>query len=150
MPPRCLILCRKLAEAFSPGPITFLLPKKDIVPDLVTAGSDHVALRIPAHPMTLDLLRKVGLPLAAPSANPFGYVSPVTAQHVFDGLNGRIPYILDGGPCSVGLESTIVGCRQGELIIHRVGGVSKEDIERVAGMQAQLSWRTPSPIPRVN
>lgn len=132
-------LCRKLAEAFSPGPITFLLPKKDIVPDLVTAGSDHVALRIPAHPMTLDLLRKVGLPLAAPSANPFGYVSPVTAQHVFDGLNGRIPYILDGGPCSVGLESTIVGCRQGELIIHRVGGVSKEDIERVAGMQAQLS-----------
>ena len=132
-------VCKQLAEAFSPGPITFLLPKKPIVPDLVTSGSDHVALRIPAHPMTLELLRKVDIPLAAPSANPFGYVSPVTAQHVIDGLNGRIPYILDGGPCSVGLESTIVGCDEGELVIHRLGGVSKEDIEHVAGMPARLT-----------
>ena len=132
-------LCRRLADAFSPGPITFLLPKRPMVPDLVTAGSDHVALRIPAHPMTLELLRQVGLPLAAPSANPFGYVSPVTAQHVKDGLDGRIPYILDGGPCVVGLESTIVGFPEGGLVIHRVGGVSKEDIERVAGREAELS-----------
>ena len=132
-------LCYRLAEAFSPGPVTFLLPKRPMVPDLVTAGSDHVALRIPAHPMALELLRQIGLPLAAPSANPFGYVSPVTAQHVLDGLNGRIPYILDGGPCTVGLESTIVGCSDGELVIHRVGGVSKEDIERVTGREARLS-----------
>ena len=111
-------LCRKLAAAFSPGPITFLLPKASIVPDLVTSGSNQVAIRIPAHPMTLELLRMVDLPLAAPSANPYGYVSPVTAQHVMDGLGGRIPYILDGGPCDVGLESTIVGFRRG----HRTRG----------------------------
>jgi L-threonylcarbamoyladenylate synthase len=132
-------LCRRLAEAFSPGPITFLLPKKPIVPDLVTAGSDQVALRIPAHPMALELLSRVDLPLAAPSANPFGYVSPVTAQHVLDGLGGRIPYILDGGPCPVGLESTIVGFPDGDLVIHRLGGLSQEEIEMVAGRPARLS-----------
>jgi L-threonylcarbamoyladenylate synthase len=132
-------MCARLAAAFSPGPITFLLPKLPEVPDLVTAGSDQVAIRIPAHPMTLELLRLVDLPLAAPSANPFGYVSPVTAQHVLDGLNGRIPYILDGGPCDVGLESTIVGFPEGGLVIHRLGGVAAEDIERVAGRKVELS-----------
>lgn len=95
------VACRSLAEAFCPGPLTFLLPKCDIVPDLVTAGSRRVALRVPDHPLTRDLLQGLDRPLAAPSANPSGYVSPVTARHVLEGLDGRIPYILDGGPCRV-------------------------------------------------
>jgi L-threonylcarbamoyladenylate synthase len=125
--------CRQLADAFSPGPLTFLLPKRSEVPDIVTAGSDLVALRIPQHPVALELLSKLSFPLAAPSANTSGYVSPVTAAHVFQGLGGRIPYILDGGPCTVGLESTIVSFRDGDILIHRYGAVTPEDIERVTG-----------------
>lgn len=127
-------ICRILAAKFSPGPLTFLLPKKDTVPDLVTAGSEKVAIRIPAHPVTLKLLQQLDFPLAAPSANPFGYVSPVTAQHVFDGLQGRIPYILDGGPCTVGLESTIIGFENDEIILYRHGAIPQESIEAVTGM----------------
>lgn len=130
---------QKLAKAFSPGPISFLMPKTDLVPDVITAGSDRVVIRIPDHPMTLDLLRKLDFPLAAPSANPFGYVSPVTAQHVWQGLNGKIAYILDGGTCSVGLESTIVGEEDGKLIIYRLGGVALEQIEEVTGVKPYLS-----------
>jgi L-threonylcarbamoyladenylate synthase len=125
--------CRKLAEKFSPGPLTFLLLKQDIVPDLVTAGSDKVAIRIPSHPVTLSLLQQLDFPLAAPSANPFGYVSPVTAGHVYDGLQGRIPYILDGGPCSVGLESTIIGFEEDDIILYRHGAVPLESIEALTG-----------------
>ncbi len=128
-----------LAEHFSPGPVSFLLPKSSLVSDLVTAGSDKVVIRIPAHPMTLALLRLLDFPLAAPSANPFGYVSPVTALHVMEGLGGRIPYILDGGPCSVGLESTIVGFTEGEIIIYRLGGITVEDIRKVSGKEPRLS-----------
>ncbi len=93
---------RRLAEAFMPGPLTLLLPKADVISDLVTAGSPLVALRIPKHPMALDLLSLLEFPLAAPSANPFGYISPTTAQHVDQQLGSKIPYILDGGPCQVG------------------------------------------------
>jgi L-threonylcarbamoyladenylate synthase len=118
----------KLANAFSPGPISFLLPKSSIVPDIVTAGSEFVVVRIPNHPLTLELLNNLDFPLAAPSANPFGYVSPVNAEHVMEGLFGKIPYILDGGTCSVGLESTIVGFDHDNIIIHRLGGISVEDI----------------------
>lgn len=125
--------CRKLADRFSPGPLTFLLLKQDTVPDLVTAGSDKVAIRIPSHPVTLSLLQQLDFPLAAPSANPFGYVSPVTAQHVYDGLQGRIPYILDGGPCSVGLESTIVGFDSDGIILYRHGAIPQESIQEVTG-----------------
>ena len=125
--------CIKLAEKFSPGPITFLLKKNDSVPDLVTAGSKKVAIRIPDHPMLAELLKQIDFPLAAPSANPSGYVSPVTAQHVLEGLNGKIPYIMDGGECKVGLESTIVGFEDGQTIIYRLGGISKEAIEEVLG-----------------
>ncbi len=125
--------CRKLAEKFSPGPLTFLLLKQDSVPDLVTAGSEKVAIRIPSHPVTLSLLQELDFPLAAPSANPFGYVSPVTAQHVYDGLQGRIPYILDGGPCSVGMESTIIGFDNDEIILYRHGAIPLESIEEVTG-----------------
>lgn len=130
---------QKIAQAFSPGPVSFLLPKSDLVPDIITAGSDRVVIRIPAHPMALELLRKVEFPLAAPSANPFGYVSPVTAQHVYDGLHGRIPYILDGGTCMVGLESTIIGMEEGELVVYRVGGLSAEAIASVSGMRPRYS-----------
>jgi L-threonylcarbamoyladenylate synthase len=125
--------CRLLADRFSPGPLTFLLPKTSQVPDLVTAGSDLVAIRIPAHPLTQQLLHALDFPLAAPSANPFGYVSPVTAQHVWDGLQGRIPYILDGGPCPMGLESTIVGFEDGQVVLHRHGAVPVEAIEAEIG-----------------
>lgn len=126
--------CRHLAERFAPGPLTFLLPRKDIVPDLVTAGNPRVAIRIPAHPLALELLEKIDFPLAAPSANPSGYVSPVTAQHVMQGLGGRIPYILDGGPCRVGLESTIVGFENDRIVLHRHGAVSVEDLESATGV----------------
>ncbi len=129
-----------LAEKFSPGPLTFLLKKhpvtanfKFLIPDLVTAGSQKVAVRIPAHPLTRALLSMLDFPLAAPSANPFGYVSPTTAQHVFEGLNGKIPYILDGGPCQIGLESTIVDFDNQQVIIRRQGGVSVEEIETALG-----------------
>lgn len=128
-----------LAARFSPGPLSYLLPKSSLVPDLVTAGSERVVIRIPSHPMTLQLLEQLDFPLAAPSANPFGYVSPVTAEHVKEGLNGKIPYILNGGPCSVGLESTIVGMEHGEIVIHRLGGVTADDIRSVIGREPKFS-----------
>jgi L-threonylcarbamoyladenylate synthase len=120
-----------LARAFSPGPISFLLPKKDNIPDLVTAGSSLVAIRIPNHPVTTELLKQLSFPLAAPSANEFGYISPTTAQHVLDSLGGKIPFILDGEPATVGLESTIVGYDEnGTIVIHRLGGIGVEEIEQ--------------------
>ncbi len=125
---------RQLAQAFMPGPLTLLLPKKDIMPDLVTAGSPLVALRIPAHPLTHALLAMLPFPLAAPSANPFGYISPTTAQHVADQLGDRIPYILDGGPCEIGLESTIVGWDEsGRPVVYRKGGIAVEAITALIG-----------------
>src|SRR3569832_1557572 len=100
-----------LANIFMPGPLTLVLEKTEDIPDIVTSGLSTVALRIPHHPVATQLLRKLDFPLAAPSANPFGYISPTTAQHVYDQLARKIPYILDGGECSVGIESTIVGER---------------------------------------
>lgn len=130
---------QKLAKVFSPGPISFLMPKTVLVPDVITAGSDRVVIRIPDHPMTLELLRLLDFPLAAPSANPFGYVSPVTAEHVYEGLKNKIAYILDGGTCRVGLESTIVGEEDGALILYRLGGITVEQIEEVTGVKPSLS-----------
>ncbi len=124
---------RKLARAFMPGPLTLLLPKTTRIPDLVTAGSEQVAVRIPDHPLTLHLLRKLAFPLAAPSANPFGYISPTRAEHVVDQLGDQIAYILDGGPCSIGLESTIVGFPNGVPTIYRKGGTPIEEIELIIG-----------------
>ena len=124
---------RALAERFWPGPLTLLLPKRALIPDLVTSGLPRVALRMPAHPLALRLLRSLPFPLAAPSANPFGYISPTTAQHVYDQLQGKIPYILDGGPCTIGVESTIVGFEDGRPVVYRLGGLALEDIEAVAG-----------------
>lgn len=121
----------QLAARFSPGPITFVLPRKACIPDAITAGGDTVALRIPNHPLTLELLRSTGMPLAAPSANPSGYISPVTANHVLDQLGGRIPYILDGGPCSVGIESTVVTWHEGRCLVLRTGGLTIEELRSV-------------------
>lgn len=123
----------KLAKAYWPGPLTLLLQKKQIIPDLVTSGLDRVGVRVPNHPLTLGLLKDLNFPLAAPSANPFGYISPTTALHVQKQLGDKIPYILDGGPCQVGLESTIVGEENGEIVIYRLGGLSIDDIEKVVG-----------------
>lgn len=123
----------KLAKNFWPGPLTLLLPKKSIIPDLVTSGLDRVGVRVPNHPLTLELLKQLPFPLAAPSANPFGYISPTSAKHVNDQLGSKIDYILDGGSCQVGLESTIVGEEQGEIIIYRLGGLSIEAIKDVVG-----------------
>lgn len=122
-----------LAEKFWPGPLTLLVERNAKIPDLVTSGLPHVAVRIPNHPLTLQLLDQLDFPLAAPSANPFGYVSPTTAQHVNDQLGDKIPYILDGGACQVGLESTIVGLIDDEITVFRLGGLSLESIEDVVG-----------------
>lgn len=131
---------RRLAGHFWPGPLTLLLPKKEIIPDIVTSGLDRVALRVPAHPLAQELLRLLDFPLAAPSANPFGYISPTTAQHVADQLGADIPYILDGGPCTVGVESTIIGWDNGQVTVYRLGGMAVEAIEDIAGpVQIQLN-----------
>ncbi len=124
---------QKLAEKFWPGPLTLLLPRKDIIPDLVTSGLDRVAVRVPDHPSALALLKSLDLPLAAPSANPFGYISPTTAEHVNAQLGQKIPYILDGGACKVGLESTIVGMEGEEVIVYRIGGLEISEIESIIG-----------------
>ncbi|TNE61535.1 MAG: threonylcarbamoyl-AMP synthase [Bacteroidetes bacterium] len=130
----------RLAEAFWPGPLTILAPRTDSIPDLVTSGLPQVALRAPAHPLTRSLLQQLSFPLAAPSANPFGYISPTTAQHVYDQLHGKIPYILDGGPCRVGVESTIVGYAEGQVVVYRLGGLALETLEAVAGpLSVQLN-----------
>ena len=124
---------QKLMDAFWPGPLTVVLPKQDIIPDEVTSGLDTVGIRMPNHTLTLQLLNELNFPLAAPSANPFGYISPTTPQHVFDQLQNKIPMILDGGPCEVGVESTIVGF-EGELpVVYRLGGLTIEDIRNVCG-----------------
>ncbi len=124
---------RILADQFWPGPLTLLLERKSVVPDLLTSGLDRMAVRIPNHPLALDLLEQLDYPLAAPSANPFGYVSPTTAKHVNDQLGDKISYILDGGDCDVGLESTIIGIEDGEITVYRLGGTKVEDIEEVVG-----------------
>ena len=124
---------KRLAMHFWPGPLTLLIPKKNNIPDLVTSGLPRVAVRVPAHPLTLELLKSIDFPLAAPSANPFGYVSPTTAEHVAKQLGDKVHYILDGGPCAVGLESTIVGIEDNAIAIYRLGGLAIEDIEALVG-----------------
>jgi L-threonylcarbamoyladenylate synthase len=127
-----------LAEAFWPGPLTLVLPKVDncAVADLATAGLDTVAIRVPAHPVARAILRAFGGPVVAPSANISGHVSPTTAAHVESDLSGRIDLIVDGGPVTVGVESTIVGCL-GEPMLLRPGGLPRAEIERVLGRALQ-------------
>ncbi|MFN3650606.1 MAG: L-threonylcarbamoyladenylate synthase [Armatimonadota bacterium] len=128
----------RLAAAFWPGPLTLVLPKNRDVPDLVTAGLDSVAVRMPSHPVALRLLREVGEPLAAPSANLFGHTSPTTAAHVLADLNGRINAVLDAGPTDVGVESTVVDVRGDTPVLLRPGGISREELERVLGRPVEL------------
>lgn len=123
-----------LARAFWPGPLTLVLPKTPAVPDIVTAGRDSVAIRMPRHPLFRRLLKITGRPLAAPSANPFGYISPTTAGHVRDGLGRRIGYILEGGPAAIGLESTIVDLRDPRRpTILRPGSITAAALARALG-----------------
>jgi L-threonylcarbamoyladenylate synthase len=136
---------RKLMDKFWPGPLTILLKKKNIIPDLVTSGLDTVGIRCPAHPLTLSLLKTLNFPLAAPSANPFGYVSPTTAQHVDEQLGKKINYILDGGPCEIGIESTIVGFENNMPVVYRMGGLRIEDIELTIGKVSIQTQSTSNP-----
>ncbi|WP_299116192.1 L-threonylcarbamoyladenylate synthase [uncultured Winogradskyella sp.] len=122
-----------LADAFWPGPITLVLKKKSVIPDLITAGKDTVAVRIPNHPTTLELLKRLDFPLAAPSANPFNRISPTTAKHVEDYFKNDIKMVLDGGACKSGIESTIIGFENEEPIIYRLGSTPIEAIEKVVG-----------------
>ena len=132
---------QELMDAFWPGPLTLVLPKRAEVPDIVTSGLDTVGVRMPAHPLTLALLRAIEFPLAAPSANPFGYVSPTTARHVADQLGDRVSFILDGGPCEVGVESTIIGWEGDRWMLFRPGGLPVEAIESVVGSVANAVKR---------
>ncbi len=141
----------RLAKKFWPGPLTLVLPKKSAVPAIVTAGLPSVAIRMPRHPLMRQLLRRCGQPLAAPSANPFGYISPTTAEHVRAGLGRNIRFILDGGPTMIGLESTIVDVRDPRRPrLLRPGAISREQIETVLGqklLSAGKRTRTRAPLP---
>lgn len=124
---------RRLMEQFWPGPLTLLLPRTSAVPDAVTAGRPLVGVRMPAHPVALELIRSAGVPVAAPSANRFGHISPTTAQHVLDDLDGRIDAILDAGPSLRGVESTVLDPSTTPMTIYRPGAVTAEQIRAVAG-----------------
>ena len=124
---------RKLADAFWPGPLTIILPKAACIPDEVSAGLDTVGIRLPSHPVARALIREAGVPLAAPSANLSGRPSTTTSGHVMDDLGGRIPAIVEGGPCAVGVESTVVSLAGDVPRLLRPGGVSLEQLESVLG-----------------
>lgn len=126
-------LALKLAKKFWPGPLTLVLKKKNNIPDLVTSGLPTVAVRMPNHPVALELIRLAGKPIAAPSANPFGYLSPTTAKHVHDQLGTKVSIILDGGSCATGVESTILDLSSVRPAILRAGGIPAEEIELIAG-----------------
>lgn len=136
---------RLLAEAFWPGSITMVLKKQSHIPDLITAGKDTVAVRVPKHPLTLELLKQLPFPLAAPSANPFGSISPTKPEHVERYFKNAIGQVLDGGPCTNGIESTIIGFENDEPIIYRLGALALEDIEAIVGKVAIKNKKEVSP-----
>ena len=125
-------LIGRLADRFWPGPFTMVLPKREIVPDIVTAGLDTVAVRLSAHPLFAEIIKKFDGPIAAPSANRFGRISPTTAQHVLNELDGRIPLIVDAGPTEHGIESTIVALQDGKIAILRRGPITREQLSEFA------------------
>lgn len=138
----------ELADRFWPGPLTLVLPKKSIIPDEVTAGLTTVGLRVPAHPIALELIQTAGLPVAAPSANRFTQLSPTTAAHVRDSLGDAVDLILDGGSTPVGIESTVLSLVNGRPVLLRPGMISKEELEEILGDVAEpgpLSGAHPSP-----
>lgn len=138
----------RLAQRFWPGPLTLVLPRlwrdgSPRIPDLVTSGLDSVGVRVPSQPLALELLRRVGVPVAAPSANPFGYVSPTLAEHVRTGLGDRVDLVLDGGPCTVGVESSIVGLCGERPRLLRPGGIGREALEDELGCALEYGGFTP-------
>lgn len=144
----------QLAAAFWPGPMTLILKRQPSVPDAVTGGQDTVGIRVPNHPLTLDLLRAFAAAggsggVAAPSANRFGRISPTTAEHVREELGDSVALVLDGGPCEVGIESTIIDLSRGEPVILRPGAITAEDIERVLH-QGVTAEQKKSGAPRVS
>ena len=130
-----------LAKHFWPGPLTLVLPKVAAIPDIVTSGMPSVAIRVPDHDLTREILRRADVPVAAPSANPFGRLSPTTAEHVRQQLGDRVDLILDGGPCRVGVESTILQFHGDEVVCLRPGGVPLEAIENLIGPVGRLTPR---------
>jgi len=122
-----------LAQNIWPGPLTLLVPRTSLVPDWVTGGRDTVALRIPAHALAIELLDAVGDAVVAPSANRFGQVSPTSAEHVINDLGDSVDLVLDGGPCSIGIESTIVECTNSSVQILRPGKITAMDIATITG-----------------
>jgi L-threonylcarbamoyladenylate synthase len=123
----------KLAEKFWPGPLTLVLKKQPHISDLVTANKDTVAIRMPNHKRTLELLQKLDFPLAAPSANPFGSISPTSSKHVLDYFNDKLELILEGGNCEEGIESTIIGFEDNQVVLYRHGSITIDEIEKVVG-----------------
>jgi L-threonylcarbamoyladenylate synthase len=124
---------QRLAERFWPGPLTLVVKKRPLIPDIVTAGLPTVGLRMPAHPVALALLQEADIPVAAPSANRFTQLSPTTAEHVRRGLGRRVAHVLDGGPCQVGIESTVLSVVKEPFVLLRPGGISRTQIEEVVG-----------------
>jgi L-threonylcarbamoyladenylate synthase len=124
---------RALMDAFWPGPLTLLLPRAEVIPDAVTAGRDLVGMRMPAHAVALELIRRAGVPIAAPSANRFGATSPTTAEHVLADLDGRIDAVLDAGPTAVGVESTVLDPNRSPMLIYRPGAITAAQIRKVGG-----------------
>jgi L-threonylcarbamoyladenylate synthase len=124
---------RSLMEAFWPGPLTLLLPRSGAIPDVVTAGRPLVGIRMPSHPVALELIRRAGVPVAAPSANLFGHTSPTTAEHVLHDLDGRIDVLIDAGPTPHGVESTVLDPAPSPMILYRPGAITAEQIRAVAG-----------------
>ena len=135
----------KLAETFFPGALTLVLKKQATIPDSVTAGKETVAVRVPNHPVTLSLLEQLDFPLAAPSANPFGSISPTSTEHVYTYFENKLPLILDGGVCEKGLESTIIGFQNNQPILYRHGSISVEEIESVIGKLKIITKNETSP-----
>jgi L-threonylcarbamoyladenylate synthase len=126
-------MAHQLAKTFWPGPLTLLVKKQKQISNLVTADQNTVAVRVPNHPLTLELLHSIAFPLVAPSANPFTRISPTKAIHVDDYFDTKIDMVLDGGSCSAGVESTIVGFDQNQVIVYRLGAISIEEIEKITG-----------------
>ncbi len=129
------LMARHLAREFWPGPLTMVLKKAPIVPDVVTANLDSVGVRMPSHPIALELIRAAGVPIAAPSANQFSELSPTTADHVRESLGDRVDLILDGGPTTVGIESTVVSLHRKPPVVLRPGMITKEQVEKITGVR---------------
>ncbi len=137
-------LAQKLSAKFWPGPLTMVIAKAAIVPDLVTAGLDSVGIRMPVHPVALSLIRAAGVPIAAPSANLFTQVSPTSAQHVLASLGGKVDMILDGGSTQVGIESTVVSLRRSPPMVLRPGMILQHDLEHATGVHWEREIDKPS------